>query len=187
MRKIISLMHISLDGFAAGPNGEMDWIVLDDEMFDESNDQSTNADAAIYGRVTYQMMESYWPTVPGNPESAPYDLRHAQWVNQVRKLVISHTLDKAEWNNSQLIKENVADEMAKLKAQPGGDMMIFGSPRTVHFLAQQGLIDEYQLYVSPVVLGEGIPMFKGFKSQLKLINAKTYDVGVVSLHYATVR
>ena len=187
MRKVISLMHISLDGFAAGPNGEMDWIVYDSEIFKNAITLTDTGDTAIYGRTTYEMMVGYWPTVLSNPDSSPDDRHHAEWVENVHKVVISRSLDKAEWNNTQLIRENFAEEIAKLKAQPGKNLLIFGSPHVVHLLAQQGLVDEYRLNVSPVVIGEGIPMFEGVKTQLKLLNVKTFDSGVVALHYATVR
>jgi dihydrofolate reductase len=183
----MSLMHISLDGFAAGPNGEMDLIVYDGEIFKDAIALTESTDTAIYGRTTYQMMVGYWPTVPSNPDSSPDDIHHAQWVENVHKVVISRSLDKVEWNNTQLIGENVAEEIRKLKAQPGQNLMIFGSPHVVHLLGQLGLVDEYRLNVSPVVLGEGIPMFEGIKTKLKLLNAKTFDSGVVALHYATVR
>ena len=187
MRKIISLMHISLDGFAAGPNGEMDWIVYDGEIFKNAIALTDHTDTAIYGRTTYQMMVGYWPTVPANPDSSPDDLHHAAWVENVHKVVISRSLDKVEWNNTELIGENFAEEIAKLKALPGQNLMIFGSPRVVHLLGQLGLIDEYRLNVSPVVLGKGIPMFEGYAAKLTLLNAHTFESGVVALHYATVR
>lgn len=187
MRKILSLMHISLDGFAAGVKGEMDWIVYDGEIFKDAIALTGTVDTAIYGRTTYQMMEGYWPTVPSNPDSSADDIHHANWVENVHKVVISRSLEKVEWNNTRLIKGNVAEEITKLKAQPGQNLMIFGSPHVVHLLAQHGLVDEYRLNVSPVVLGEGIPMFEGIKTQLKLLNAKTFDSGVVALHYETVR
>lgn len=185
MRKVLSLMHISLDGFAAGPNGEMDWIVYDAEIFKNAIALTDIADTAIYGRTTYQMMEGYWPTVATNPDSSPDDLHHAEWVQNVHKVVISRSLEKVEWNNTQLIGENFVEEITKLKAQPGQNLMIFGSPHVVHLLAQHGLVDEYRLNVSPVVLGEGIPMFEGIKTKLKLLSSHTFDSGVVALHYAT--
>lgn len=186
MRKVISLMHISLDGFVAGPSGEMDWIGYDDEIFQYAIDLASNTDAAIYGRVTYQMMEGHWPTVLTNPDSTPQELHHANWVENVHKIVFSKSLETAEWNNTTLIKENIAEEMSKLKQQPGRDMMIFGSATITHTLANLGLIDEYRLTVSPVVLGNGIPLFKDVKEmlKLKLLESKTFaNVGVVALHY----
>ncbi len=187
MRKIIALDHVSLDGYASGPNGEMDWIVYNSEIFRDAIALTDAADAAIYGRVTYAMMAGYWPTVPSNPESSADDIHHANWVENAQKIVISRSLDKVEWNNTQLIRENVAAEITKLKEQPGKDMLIFGSPRTTHLLAQLGLVDEYHLNISPVVLGEGVPIFGETKAQLKFLSSKSYDAGVVALRYQVVR
>jgi dihydrofolate reductase len=189
MRNVIALMHISLDGFAAGPNGEMDWIGYNGEIFKDAIALTDTVDTALYGRITYQMMESYWPTVPANPDSSKDDLHHANWVENVHKIVFSKTLERADWNNTRLIQENIGEEMTKLKEQPGKNMMIFGSPSIVHTFIDLGLIDEYRLNVSPVVLGRGIPLFGDLKEKinLKLLESKTYDIGVVGLHYQTVQ
>src|SRR5688500_17087641 len=103
MRKVISFTHMSLDGFIAGPNGEMDWIVYNEELASDAQELSHATDAALYGRVTYQMMEGYWPTVPANPDSTPGERRHAAWVEQIPKVVFSRTLDEVTWNNTTLI------------------------------------------------------------------------------------
>ena len=185
MRKIISLMHVSLDGFAAGPNGELEWAIVDEEIYQDVTDLLRTVDTAVYGRVTYQMMESYWPTVPANPASTALELQHAHWVEKIHKIVFSRTLETAKWNNTRLIKENIAEEVAKLKQQPGKNLMIFGSPSITHTLTYLGLIDEYRINVDPVILGSGIPLFKDVKDRihLKLLEAKTFHSGVVGLHY----
>lgn len=182
-------MHVSLDGFVAGPNGEMDWITMDDEIFEDAIDLSTEADTALYGRTTYEMMESYWPSVLKSPEATKNELHHATWVENVSKIVFSTSLDKAEWNNTKLIKRNVKYEVAKLKQQPGKNMMIFGSPRLTHSFMQMGLIDEYRINVNPVVLGNGLPLFRNIEDRinLKLLNARTFESGVIGLHYETRR
>lgn len=187
MRKVILLMHASLDGFVGGPNGEMDWIRYDDEIFQDVTDLLGAVDTSLYGRVTYQMMAGYWPAVRENPSSTERELHHANWVENVHKIVFSKSLDKAEWNNTRLIKENIVEEMAALKAQPGKNMMIFGSPRLAHTFMELGLIDEYRINISPVVLGEGIPLFKNVKhkTNLQLLTAKTFQSGVIGLHYRT--
>jgi dihydrofolate reductase len=185
MRKIIALMHLSLDGFAAGPNGELEWAAVNEEMYQHVADLLRTVDTAVYGRVTYQMMESYWPTVPSNPASTPLELRHAHWVEKVQKIVFSRTMERAEWNNTRVIKENIAEEVAKLKQQPGKNLMIFGSLGIVHMLMHLGLIDEYRLTINPIVLGSGIPLFEGVREtmHLKLLEARTFPSGVVGLHY----
>jgi dihydrofolate reductase len=189
MRKIISLMHVSLDGFVAGPHGEMDWIYMDDEIFNDVTELAGTIDVAIYGRVTYQMMESYWPTVLTNPSSAENELYHARWVENIHKIVFSTTLEKAEWNNTKLIRKDIEEEIKKLKQQPGKNMMIFGSPTLTHSFMQMDLIDEYRINVNPVILGDGIPLFKNIKDRvsLKLLKEKTFNEGVVGSYYQTKR
>jgi dihydrofolate reductase len=184
-RKVISLMHVSLDGFTAGPNGELEWAIVDEEGYRDVADLLRTVDTALYGRVTYQMMESSWPTVLTDPASTKDELHHAHWVEKVHKIVFSRTLESVTWNNTRLVKENIAEEIAKLKQLPGKDLMIFGSPSIVHTLTQRGLIDEYRLSVNPVVLGGGIPLFKDIDDRidLKLLEAKTFHSGVVGLHY----
>jgi len=185
MRKLISLMNISLDGFTAGPNGELEWAVVDEELMADVAALLSTVDTALYGRVTYQMMENYWPTVPTNPASTKDELQHAHWVENVHKIVFSRTLETVEWNNTRLVKEDIAEEIARLKQQPGKNLMIFGSPSITHTFTQLGLIDEYRIYVDPVVLGSGIPLFKDIKDRihLKLLEAKTFHAGVVGLLY----
>lgn len=194
MRKVVLLMHVSLDGFVGGPNGEMDWIHVDDEMFDTVGKLTDEADTAIYGRVTYEMMESYWPTAAEQPTATKHDIEHANWVNAAVKIVISKTLKETDpivigWNNTRIIHDNLPGEIQKLKQQRGKNLLMIGSPTTVHSFMQHKLIDEYRLYINPVILGNGIPLFKWIKDRinLKLLEAKTFKAGVVGLHYETKR
>jgi dihydrofolate reductase len=186
MKKVVLLMHTSLDGFVAGPEGEMDWISMGEEIFEDAIALSNSADAALYGRVTYRMMEGYWPGVLTNPSSTKNQLDHAQWVENIQKIVFSTTLNGVEWNNTRLIKKNVAEEIADLKAQPGdGILLIFGSPRLERSLTELSLIDEFYLFVNPMVLGEGMPLFgnTGARIGLKLLETQIFDSGVVKLRY----
>ncbi len=187
MRKLVAFLHVSLDGFAAGPNGELDWISYDEELANYAEKIVHTVGSPVYGRVTYQMMESYWPTVLDNPTSSKQQMEHATWVDNVNKIVISNSLETVEWKNTTVIKENMAEEIAKLKQQPGKDLVIFGSIRLTHTLMQLGLIDEYQLTVSPVVLGSGIRLFQDNmdKIKFKLLSSKTLSSGVLGLHYQT--
>lgn len=189
MRKVVLFMHISLDGFAAGPNGELDWISYDNELEKYAEEVVSTVGAPLYGRVTYQMMESYWPTVLTDPAASKHALEHAQWVENIPKIVFSKTLDKVEWNNTRLIKDNIAEEMAKLKQQPGQDLVIFGSPGLTHTFMGLGLIDEYRLTVNPVILSQGMPIFENVKDRadLNLLSSKTFKSGVIALHYETKR
>jgi dihydrofolate reductase len=186
-RKVISLMHISLDGFAAGPNGELEWTIVTDDMYTDVAASLTNVDTALYGRVTYQMMESYWPGVPGDPASTANELHHADWYAQVRKIVGSRTLERASGDDRRLVSGDIAGDVARLKREPGGDMMIFGSPSIVHALARHDLVDEYRIMVNPVLLGSGTPLFAQAETRtnLELLDARIFDTGVVRLHYRT--
>jgi dihydrofolate reductase len=186
MRNVILLMHVSLDGFVAGPNGEMDWILVDDEeMWEYVNDLTNTADTALYGRATYEMMEGYWPTAAEQPGATKHDIDHGRWYNSAHKLVFSRTLAEGEQQNTRLIKEHIAEEIAHLKQQPGKNLVMFGSPSLAQTFMQLGLIDEYWLNVNPVILGSGISLFPGLKERilLKLVEARTFRTGVVGLRY----
>jgi dihydrofolate reductase len=184
MRKVVLLEHISLDGFAAGPNGEMDWIHVDDEMFDYVGQLTGDADTALYGRVTYQMMDGYWPTAADQPGATNHDITHGNWYNNSHKIVFSKTLTSTS-GNSRIISGNIKEEMESLKGQPGKNLLMIGSPGIAHTFMQLDLIDEYWLYVNPVILGDGIPLFKDIstKAALKLKDVKNYNGGVVGLNY----
>jgi dihydrofolate reductase len=185
MRRIIWLTHISLDGFVAGPNGEIDWIYLEDQLFEDGHELIKTADTALYGRVTYQIMESYWPTAATRPTATKHDIEHASWVNPTTKIVFSRSLKKTDWQNTRIVKDHAAEEVAKLKEQPGKNMMLFASPNLASTLMNHDLIDEYWFNINPIILGKGKPLFKdlGQTRKLKLLGSKTYKNGVVNLHY----
>jgi dihydrofolate reductase len=180
MRKLISLMHVSLDGFCAGPKGEMDWIGLNDAIFADVTGLIDTAGAAVYGRSTHDMMRSYWPTFLGKPDSR--EVRHARWVEQIPKLTFSRTLTACDWNNVQL-RHDAGDILAD-KQQSGADLLVFGSPGLMHAFLALDAIDEFWILQNPVLLGTGIPYFQGaLKTKLKLKNHKPFDNGVIRLHY----
>ena len=185
MRKLVLFMHVSLDGFVAGPNGEMDWINADEEIFDYAGQRTNEADTALYGRVTYQMMESYWPTAAQLPTATKHDVEHSKWYNKVTKVVLSRTLKGANLTNTLIIDGNLAGEIVKLKQDSGKDILMFGSPTAAHSLMAEKLIDDYWLFVNPVLLGRGIPLFHGItdKVALKLVASNIFSSGVVCLHY----
>jgi dihydrofolate reductase len=178
-------MHVSLDGFVAGPNGEMDWIRLDEELFDDVGEITATADTALYGRVTYQMMEAYWPTAGDSPAASRHDIEHSRWANQALKLAFSRTLERTEWQTTRIVRDDIPGEIARLKRQPGKNLLMIGSPSLAHTFTRLGLIDEYRLNVNPVVLGRGIPLFADLADRvnLQLADSKTYASGVVGLHY----
>ena len=187
MRKIITTTWVTLDGYIAGLNGEMDWIgeIYDDAMGKYESDLVSQADTLLLGRVTYESFAGSWPHVPDNPSASEGEKEYARKLNAMRKIVFSRTLEKAEWNNSRLMKEVNAEEIANMKQEQGRDMVIYGSASIVQTLTNLGLIDEYQLLVHPVVLGSGKLLFKDIKDRvnLKLLQAKTFPSGVVALYY----
>src|SRR3569832_296224 len=126
MRKLIVSMHISLDGYAAGPNGEMDWIHVDDEIFHYVGNITDNADTAIYGRVTYEMMDNYWPMAANKPDASKHDIQHSRWYNKVDKVVLSNTLKSNEEKKLTIINGNIHEHINKLKEHPGKNIQMFG-------------------------------------------------------------
>ena len=186
MRKILSLIHMTLDGFAAGPNGEMDWIVYNDEVERESHELHARMDAAIYGRVTYDIMQSYWPSVLADPAThASPEGAHARWYDNATKFVFSRTLDHVSPRNTVLLKDNVVEEMRRIKQQPGKDIWLLGSPSIAQLLARHNLIDEFRLNISPVILGRGKSYFANVDAMtsLNLLESRTLKGGVVALRY----
>ncbi len=189
MRKIILSLHTTLDGFVAGPKGEMDWIKLDDEMFDLVAEFTDKADMALYGRVTYEMMDSYWPMAADQPNATKHDVEHSQWYNNVEKVVLSTTINRVGTNKTTFISNNIFTEIENLKKQSGKNIIIFGSPTAAHSLMEYNLIDEYWLFINPIILGQGIPLFAKVedKIELKLVTNKVFPCGVTALNYTVER
>jgi dihydrofolate reductase len=181
MRRVFLFIMVSLDGYYEGPNQDISWHHVDKEFNDFAIQQLDEVDMLLFGRVTYQMMASWWPT-PSAIESDPIV---AGKMNSLPKIVFSRTLAKAEWNNSRLIKDNIADRVAELKQQPGKDLAIFGSSDLAASLLQMGLIDELRIMVNPVVLGNGKPLFKGLnhRAELRLTRTRSFGSGNVLLYY----
>jgi dihydrofolate reductase len=194
MRKIISFMHISLDGFVAGPNGEMDWIKADEEIFDYVGKRISEVDTALYGRITYQMMEDYWPAAGDKPTATRHEIEHSKWYSKVHKVVLSKTLKDAGLTNTKIISDNLSDRINEIKQShpaSGGskDILLFGSPTATHSLIQLNLIDGYWLFVNPVILGRGIPLFQDIKDKIKLkrMTTRPFTCGVTELNYTVDR
>ena len=185
MRRLIFFMHTSLDGFVAGLNGEMDWINVDDTMFDFVATMTDQSDTALYGRVTYEMMQSYWPTAGDEPSASKHDKEHSAWYNKVSKVVLSKTISETGLDNTKVISGELKDNINKLKQQEGKNILIFGSPGASQALLNEGLIDEFWLFVNPIILGKGMPLFKDITgtTKLKLIESTTFASGVIALHY----
>ena len=154
MRKIITTTWITLDGFIAGPNEAMDWVMVDQDMGQYEDETVSAADTLLLGRVTYESFSGSWPHVPDNPDVSEGEREYARKLNAMRKVVFSTTLPSADWNNSTLLREIAPEEIEKMKQEPGRDMLIYGSASVVRALTNHGLIDEYQLLVHPVILGD---------------------------------
>jgi len=189
-------MHISLDGFVAGPNGEMNWIKVDEEIFEHVGKRISEGDTALYGRVTYQMMESYWPTAGDKPTASKHDIEHSKWYSNVHKVVLSKTMKdpglpagQAGLTNTTIISDNLSDRINEIKQQAGKDILLFGSPTATHSLIQLNLIDGYWLFVNPIILGRGIPLFVDIKDKikLKLLTTRQFTCGVTELNYTVDR
>ena len=183
MRNLVCFMHVSLDGFVAGPGGAMDWIRVDDEIFACAKQQTDEADTALYGRITYDMMNAYWPTAGAGPEASRHDREHSAWYNRVTKVVVSRTRTTGAASLTRFIGHDLAHEIAQLKQASGRDILMFGSPTVVHHLTRGNLIDEYWLLINPVLLGAGVPLFKDLaeRKPLKLESTRVFASGVVGL------
>lgn len=182
MRRLIAFEQVSLDGFFVDANGDMSWAHRQDPEWDEFTASNASGDGALlFGRVTYEMMASFW-TTPAAMESMPVV---AEAMNKMPKVVFSRTLDKASWKNTTLVKRDLAAEVRRMKNESGPGIAILGSGSIVSQLAQAGLIDEFQIVVNPIVLGKGRTLFEGAKEKigLKLIKSRAFGNGNVVLWY----
>ncbi len=183
MRRIIMAMSVSLDGFISGPDGEIDWHLVDDELHSHFNQNLRQMSAFLDGRVSYQLMASFWPTADADPEASAPVAEFAGIWRDMPKIVYSTTLQQADWNTT--IKRSVdPDEVRALKTQPGGNMAIGGADLAATFI-RHDLIDEFWLYVNPIVLGAGKPFFPPSNTRLplQLTESRTFGSGVVLLRY----
>jgi dihydrofolate reductase len=185
MRKLFAFNMISLDGFFEGPDHDINWHTVDNEFNDFAIEQTSAVGALLFGRVTYQLMESYWPT----PDALKDDPEIAGLMNSLPKIVVSKTLEKAEWNNTRIIKDNLQEEILNLKKQPGKDLAVFGSANLLSTLMQMDLVDEHRVIVNPLLLGQGTPLFKRMDGRfnLRLLKSRTFQSGNILLCYETVR
>jgi dihydrofolate reductase len=180
-------MSVSLDGFIEGPGRELDWHMVDDELHSHFNSQLSTMGAFLNGRVAYEMMAGFWPTADTDPSSTGPMIEFARIWRDMPKMVFSRTLQRADWNTT-VVRDVVVEEIEALKAQPGGDLVVGGADLTAAFMAHD-LIDEYRLYVHPVVIGRGKPLFRpsDAKVNLRLLESRTFGNGVVLLRYERAR
>lgn len=177
MRRVIVSNLMSLDGFFESSEKKLDWFTPDEDFFAYAREMLGSVDLILFGRLTYEHMAAYWPFAPKD--------EIADKMNNLPKIVFSRTLQKVEWNNSRLVKGAMAEEVSKLKQQPGKDMVLLGSATIASALLQLGLIDEYRVIISPILIGSGNPLFKGIRERLKLKlqNVKLLSSGTVVLYY----
>jgi dihydrofolate reductase len=196
IRRIVMFNNVTADGYFAGPDGNLDWAVQDDEIYNASAERNPDIDTILFGRRTYDLFERFWPHAVDDSPTAPdphvagrrspaiRDM--AIWLNDTAKFVFSRTRKDVTWKNSHLLHELDPREIESMKRQPGKDMIIFGSGSIVSQLTQHGLIDEYQFVVSPILLGSGRPLLTDMSKRLKLdlLEVKAYQSGNVVLRYA---
>jgi dihydrofolate reductase len=174
MRRLVVFNQVSLDGYFVDRNGDMSWAHKQDaEWHAFVNENATAGGELLFGRITYDLMRSYWPT----PLAIKNDPIVAERMNNLPKVVFSRTMDNPSWNKTKLVKGDLASEIRKMKNEPGPDMVVFGSGSIISQLALEGLIDEYQVVVSPIVLGKGRTMFDGVQKKLALKLTKTREFG----------
>ena len=187
MRKLIVSMNVTLDGFMAGPDCELDWHFerWSPEMAESLSGELGSADTIILGRVTYNAMASYWPMRLNCLAISREDIAFADMMNNHWKVVFSKTIHETHWNNSRVVKGDLAAEIQKMKLEQGKDMILFGSGKLVTALIQEDLVDEYRLWIHPILLGRGKPFFNAInnRQELQLIERRSFPSGVVELKY----
>ncbi|MFB6712053.1 dihydrofolate reductase family protein [Streptomyces sp. NPDC056237] len=183
MRKIVLMMSMSLDGFIEGPGREIDWHLVDDELHRHFNQQLKTMGGFLDGRVTYELMAEFWPTADADPANAGPVAEFAGIWRDMPKIVFSRTLERADWNTT-IMRAVDLDEITALKARPGGDLVVGGAGLAASFM-RHDLIDEYRLYVHPVRIGRGKPLFpaEDARTHLRLTGSRTFGNGVVLLRY----
>ncbi|MDB5198824.1 MAG: dihydrofolate reductase [Chitinophagaceae bacterium] len=183
MGKLSVFNFVTLNGFYKGPGGDISWHKHDEEGGKMSEENLKSNNILLFGRVTYEMMANFWPS-PMAHETFP-DV--AEGMNNAEKIVFSKTLQKADWKNTRVVKNNIVEEIRKLKQQ-GKDITILGSGSIVSLFAEHGLIDDYQFMLDPVAIADGTPIFKGINHQLnlKLIDTKIFKSGSILLSYQTI-
>lgn len=187
VRHLVVFLHASLDGFVEGPNGAMDigWIAYNEELEQFADKVLSSADTVVWGRKTYEMMHDYWPSVKSETTASEHERNHAQWIEQVEKVVFSTTLESVDWNNTRLVNEGVESAITDLKQQSGGNIVVIGSPRFAHRLMQLNVVDTFKITVSPVLVGQGLRLFEHIADQtnLTLRHSQTFESGALGLWY----
>ena len=199
MRRIVMFNHLSADGYFAAPDGGLDWVVQDDQVFEASKERMPKVGTMLFGRRTYELFEAFWPKAlddsatapdPHNPDRRSRSLKEmAVAINEGEKVVFSRTRKEVTWKNSRLVRELDPKQVAAMKSEAGTDMIVFGSASVVSQLTEHGLIDEYQFALSPVLLGNGRTLLRELSRQVKLelAEARGFHSGAALLRYTPAR
>jgi len=184
-RQLILIAHISLDGFVAGPNGELDGFDKAEENLEFVCSLTEDADTALFGRNSYQLLDSYWPIARDHPGATKGEIVFSNWYNKAQKIILSKTMPATNQPHTTIIGYNIAEEIIKIKEQPGKNILIFGSPTASQSLIKPGLIDRYWIFINPILFGRGIPLFVDLndKIKLKLLTTKQFSNDEIALHY----
>ena len=185
MRKLKLIIHTSLDGFVAGENGEFDDLVQSPENLDFVCSLTEDADAVLAGRISFQMLDSYWPTAHLNPEASISEIKYSNWYNRAEKIVLSKSFPQKKDDDVTILSENIKDGLTRIKQKKGKDILMFGSPSTYQALTKFNLIDEYWIIMYPVLLGKGISLFNHLDGiqKMKCLSSKQLSKGEVAIHY----
>jgi len=185
MRNLTLLAHTSLDGFVAGPQGELDDFNAGEENLQFVCSLTKDADSALFGRSSYELLNNYWPSAKDLPNASRSTVDYSTWYNTAKKIVISKTMQGRNLTNTVIISEDIANEIIKIKNEPGKDILIFGSPAASQLLMQYDLIDSYWIFVNPIILGKGIPLFTKMSNKIKLqlVDTKQFPNGEFGLCY----
>src|SRR6476646_321862 len=186
MRKLSLLAHTSLDGFVAGAKGELDDFDASEENLQFVCILTEQADEALFGRISYELLNNYWPSAKDLPNASKGTIAFSTWYNSAKRIVVSKSMTAENLNNTIIINDDVANKVNEIKNQPGKDILIFGSPSLSQLLMQHDLIDSYWIFVNPIIFGKGIPLFTNIenKIKLKLVKTKQFSNGEFGLNYS---
>ena len=189
MRKLVLLAHTSLDGYVAGEQGELDDFDASEENLQFVCSLTEQADSALFGRTSYELLNNYWPSAKDLPSASKGIVAYSTWYNSAKKIVVSKTMTVQNSNDTIIIRDNIPGEIKKIKNQPGKNILIFGSPTVAQFLMQRDLIDNYWIFVNPIIFGRGISLFTDMenKIRLKLSFIKQFANGEIGLNYSSDR
>jgi dihydrofolate reductase len=187
MRKLVLVVHTSLDGYVAGCDGELDGFDAGEENLEAVCSLTKDADAALFGRVSFQLLNKNWSTVKDCPDATWNQVAYSCWYNAAKKFVVSTTLQPAEAPGVTIIRENIFAEIKRLKNDQGKQILIVGSPTLAQSLIQEELVDEYWIFINPVIFGKGIALFGSAdeKTKLTLLESKQFSNGEIALHFAS--